>query len=200
MNSEPCTLSVHKPTGYQLWPPKSHHSISNCLHTGPVGPEMDGSLQHAWLAPLHLTFYWTLVGHQACTCHVFPGLLMEPEEIPWANLPKGCSQNWKKIMWLGVKEEEDESGREKVASASHITKNLLKWVFMCLLFLAAQCLHCCMRAFSSCSEQGLLFIAVWGFSLRWLLFLWGTGLRHTGFSNCGLWVLQHRLSSCGAWA
>jgi len=102
MNSEPCTLSVHKPTGYQLWPPKSHHSISNCLHTGPVGPEMDGSLQHAWLAPLHLTLYWTLVGHQACTCPVFPGLLMEPEEIPWANLPKGCSQNWKKIMWLGV--------------------------------------------------------------------------------------------------
>ena len=30
------------------------------------------------------------------------------------------------------------------------------------LFLAALGLHCCMRAFSSCSEQGLLFVAVCG--------------------------------------
>ena len=30
------------------------------------------------------------------------------------------------------------------------------------LFLAALGLHCCVRAFSSCSEQGLLFVAVRG--------------------------------------
>ena len=29
-----------------------------------------------------------------------------------------------------------------------------------LFFLAAFGLHCCARAFSSCSEQGLLFVAV----------------------------------------
>ena len=27
-----------------------------------------------------------------------------------------------------------------------------------------------------------------GFSLRWLLLLWSTGSRHTGFSSCGLWA------------
>ena len=31
------------------------------------------------------------------------------------------------------------------------------------LFLAALGLHCCVRAFSSCREQGLLFVAVRGF-------------------------------------
>ena len=27
-----------------------------------------------------------------------------------------------------------------------------------------------------------------GFSLRWLLLLWSTGSRHTGFSSCGTWA------------
>ena len=51
-----------------------------------------------------------------------------------------------------------------------------------------------------------------GFSLQWLLSLWSTGFRCMGFSSCGLWALecrlssfglralQHRLSSCGAQA
>ena len=30
------------------------------------------------------------------------------------------------------------------------------------LFLAALGLLCCVRAFSSCGEQGLLFVVVWG--------------------------------------
>jgi hypothetical protein len=40
-------------------------------------------------------------------------------------------------------------------------------------FLAALGLHCCVRAFSSCGEQRLLFIARHraGFSLQWLLLL-----------------------------
>ena len=29
-----------------------------------------------------------------------------------------------------------------------------------------------------------------GFSLRWLLLLWSTGSRHTGFSSCGTWAQQ----------
>ena len=37
-----------------------------------------------------------------------------------------------------------------------------------------------------------------GFSLRWLLLLWSTGSRCTGFSSCGSHVLELRLSSCGA--
>ena len=36
-----------------------------------------------------------------------------------------------------------------------------------------------------------------GFSSQWLL-LWNTGSRCVGFSSCGLWALEHRLSSCGA--
>ena len=36
-----------------------------------------------------------------------------------------------------------------------------------------------------------------GFSLRWLLLLRSMGSRHTGFSSCGLWALERRLSSCG---
>ena len=27
-----------------------------------------------------------------------------------------------------------------------------------------------------------------------------TGSRHAGFSSCGSWALERRLSSCGAWA
>ena len=39
-----------------------------------------------------------------------------------------------------------------------------------------------------------------GFSLRWLLLLWSTGSRHTGFSSCASRALERRLSSCGTWA
>ena len=65
------------------------------------------------------------------------------------------------------------------------------------LFLAALGLRCCARAFSSCGEQGLLFIAVPGFSLWWLLLLRSTGSRRVGFSSCGSQALGHRLSNCG---
>ena len=37
--------------------------------------------------------------------------------------------------------------------------SLLKFIY---LFLAVLGFHCCVRAFSSCSERGLLFIAVRG--------------------------------------
>ena len=36
-----------------------------------------------------------------------------------------------------------------------------------------------------------------GFSLWWLLLLRSTGSRRAGFSSCGLWALEHGLSSCG---
>ena len=36
-----------------------------------------------------------------------------------------------------------------------------------------------------------------GFSLRWLLSLRSMGSRHAGFSSCGLWTLERRLSCCG---
>ena len=38
-----------------------------------------------------------------------------------------------------------------------------------------------------------------GFSLWWILLLWSTGSRRMGFSSCGSWALERKLSSCGAW-
>ena len=72
------------------------------------------------------------------------------------------------------------------------------------LFLAVLGLHCCARAFSSCGERGLLFVAVHMFSLRWLLLLWRTGSRHAGFSSCGmqaqqLWLAGSRAQAHQLW-
>ena len=39
---------------------------------------------------------------------------------------------------------------------------LKKFIYFIYLFLAALVLHCWVRAFSSCGEQGLLFVAVNG--------------------------------------
>ena len=56
----------------------------------------------------------------------------------------------------------------------------------CLFFIAlGPC--CCAQAFSSCSELGLLVIAVHGFSLQWFL-LCSMGSRHTGFSSWSTWA------------
>ena len=38
-----------------------------------------------------------------------------------------------------------------------------------------------------------------GFSLQWPLLLRSSGSRHTGFSSCGSWAPEHRLSTCGTW-
>ena len=57
----------------------------------------------------------------------------------------------------------------------------------------------------SCVVRGLLSVAVMGFSLRWLLLLWGTGRGRTGFGShctraqllraCGIF-LDPRLNPC----
>ena len=56
---------------------------------------------------------------------------------------------------------------ETLCKSSHLCAQfpLLKWGSVWFLhfifyFSAALCLHCCRRAFSSCSERGLLFVAV----------------------------------------
>ena len=75
------------------------------------------------------------------------------------------------------------------------------------LFLAALGLRCCMRAFSVCGEWGLLFVALCGFLIAWLLLLRSTGSRRVGsvvvargLGSCGSRALERRLSSCGTWA
>ena len=52
-------------------------------------------------------------------------------------------------------------------------------------FLAALSLCCCMRAFSSCSEWGLLFVAVQGLLIAVASLVAEHGSRHVGFSSCG---------------
>ena len=78
--------------------------------------------------------------------------------------------------------------------------------FSFILFLAALGLHCCARAFSSCGEWELLFVAgarashCGGFSCCGAR---AVGMQTSvvvarGLSSCGSQSLEHRLSSCGA--
>ena len=75
------------------------------------------------------------------------------------------------------------------------------------LFLAALGLRCCTRAFSSCGEWGLLFVAVRGLLVAVAsrcgaraLGMQASVIVARGLSSCGLQALEHRLSSCGTQA
>ena len=64
-------------------------------------------------------------------------------------------------------------------------------IYLFYLFLAALGLHCSARAsrcgsFSCCGA--------------WALGAQGSVVVVHGLSSCGLWALELRLSSCGAWA
>ena len=62
------------------------------------------------------------------------------------------------------------------------------------LFLAALGLRCCVRAFSSCGERGLLFIAVSGL----LIAVASRVVEQGALGTWALVVMAHGLSSCGA--
>ena len=51
--------------------------------------------------------------------------------------------------------------------------------------MAALGLRCCARAFSNCSEQGLLFVVVRGLLIAVASLVWSMGSRRVGFSSCG---------------
>ena len=78
-------------------------------------------------------------------------------------------------------------------------------IYLIYLFLAALGLHCCTRAFSCCSEWGLLLVAVRGLLIVVASLVVEHGLQvhglqqlwHIGFSSCGSRALEHRLGSCG---
>ena len=53
------------------------------------------------------------------------------------------------------------------------------------LFWAVLGLCCCTRAFSSCGEQGLLFVVVCRLLIMVASLVAGTGSRRGGFSSCG---------------
>ena len=76
------------------------------------------------------------------------------------------------------------------------------------LFLAVLGLHCCTRAFSSCGEQGLLFLVVCRLLISVACLCWGAWALGTQtsvvvahrFSSCSPWALECKFSSCGAQA
>ena len=79
-----------------------------------------------------------------------------------------------------------------------------KFIYFIYLFLAVLGLCCCVRAFSSCGEQGLLFVAVRGLliAVASRCGVQALGTRASvvaahGLSSCGSWAVEHRLSSCG---
>ena len=59
-------------------------------------------------------------------------------------------------------------------------------------------LHCCAQALSSCSERGLLFVAVRGLLIAVASLVTEHRLQACGLSSCGSQALECRLSSCGA--
>ena len=61
-------------------------------------------------------------------------------------------------------------------------------------------LRCCVLAFSSCSEQGLLSVLVRGLLIAVASLAVEHELQVHGLSSCGSWTLERRLSSCGTWA
>ena len=72
------------------------------------------------------------------------------------------------------------------------------------LFLAVLGVRCCTRAFSSCGQRGLFFVAVCGLiAVASHCRARALGLRASvvaacGLSSCGSQALEHRLSSCSA--
>ena len=63
-------------------------------------------------------------------------------------------------------------------------------------------LHCCAQAFSSCGKWGLLFVAlhrlltaVTSRCRARALGTWASVVVACGLTSCGLWALEHRLSS-----
>ena len=63
-----------------------------------------------------------------------------------------------------------------------------KFIYFIYLFLAALGLCCCAQAFSSCGEQGLLFVAVCGLLTVVASLVVEHGSRCAGFSSCGTWA------------
>ena len=84
---------------------------------------------------------------------------------------------------------------------SFILKMLLfccfQFILFMYLFLAVLGLRCCVQAFSSCGEQGLLFVALCRLLIAVASLLVEHGLQAHRFSSCGSWTLERRLSSCG---
>ena len=88
--------------------------------------------------------------------------------------------------------------RTRLCLLSGFSKQFILDIFLFVCFLAASLLRVGFLLVAASTGYSSLQCA--GFSLRWLLLLQSTGSRHAGFSSCGSWALERRLSSCGAQA
>ena len=78
--------------------------------------------------------------------------------------------------------------------------------YLIYLFLAVLALCCCVWPFSSCGERGATLhcdarashCSVFSCCRAWALGAWASVVAARGFSSCGSWGLERRLSSCGA--
>ena len=86
---------------------------------------------------------------------------------------------------------------ERVVEGIHYL--FLKINLFYLFYFCLGCVFVAVHGLSLVAESGgysLLWCA--GFSLWWLLLLWSMSSGQAGFSSCGSWALERRLSSCGA--
>ena len=119
-----------------------------------------------------------LSAHQLSLCHpCLPASLLSPQNRSY---PQGLGLGHPKLTAL-----QQSCCFPTHSSFCHLFFLKKKKNFFFCLFLAVLGLRCCTRAFSSCGERGLLLLQ-------------SMGSKHTGFSSCGTWALEHRLSSCGA--
>ena len=81
------------------------------------------------------------------------------------------------------------------------SKNLLFLVIYLssFYFLAVVCFCGFVQAFSSCSEWGLLFIAVLGLLTAVASLVQSTGSRDTGFSSIGAWAFSCSVACGNSW-
>ena len=69
------------------------------------------------------------------------------------------------------------------------------YLYLCLAVLG---LLCCAGFSLAAASRGYSPVVMHGFSLRWLLLLWGTGSRAQGLEYCSLWAQQLWLLDTGS--
>ena len=80
---------------------------------------------------------------------------------------------------------EPERLQELIWSATSFFKFKFFFLWLCWVFIAVQAFLQLRRA------RGTLQLQWMAFSLQWLLLLWSTDSRHSGFSSCGPQALEH---------
>ena len=117
-------------------------------------------------------------------------------------------ENWQLVGATDICKEtvRDILGRNQIMGDSEAQIQEFTFIYLVILFLAAPGLHCCTRAFSSCSEQGLLsnygarasHYSSFSHCKAQAPGKWTSVAVGQGLNSCGSWALEHSdFSSCG---